>query len=169
MFSESGFPWNRVRVRTPELHTPVWNLTECPQSSKFTRETDVLTTWWCHDMKTFPTLLWRHNGRDGVSNQQSPDCILNWSFGRRSKKTSKHRVTGLCAGNSPVTGEFPAQMTSNAENVFIWWRHHDMFGNLLGTGGFPSQRPVKWSFGFFLGWLIKLLNKHWNDAEVISL
>ena len=26
--------------------------------------------------------------------------------------------------NSPVTGEFPAQMASNAENVFIWWRHH---------------------------------------------
>ena len=29
----------------------------------------------------------------------------------------------LC-GNSPVTGEFPAQMTSNAENISIWWRHH---------------------------------------------
>ena len=43
---------------------------------------------------------------------------------RRSKKTSKLRVTGLCAGNSPVTGEFPAQMVSNAENVSIWWRHH---------------------------------------------
>ena len=28
---------------------------------------------------------------------------------RRSKKTSKLRVTGLCAENSPVTGEFPAQ------------------------------------------------------------
>ena len=28
---------------------------------------------------------------------------------RRSKKTSKLSVTGLCAGNSPVTGEFPAQ------------------------------------------------------------
>ena len=27
-------------------------------------------------------------------------------------------------GNSPVTGEFPAQMFSNAENVSIWWRHH---------------------------------------------
>ena len=38
-------------------------------------------------------------------------------------KTSKLRVTGLCAGNSPVTGEFPAQMASNAENVPIWWRH----------------------------------------------
>ena len=44
---------------------------------------------------------------------------------RRSKKTSKLRVTGLCAGNSPVTGEFPTQMASNAENVPIWWRLHD--------------------------------------------
>ena len=23
-----------------------------------------------------------------------------------------------------TTGEFPAQMASNAENVSIWWRHH---------------------------------------------
>ena len=45
-------------------------------------------------------------------------------FRRRSKKTSKLCVTGLCAGNSPWTGEFPAQMASNAENVSIWWRHH---------------------------------------------
>ena len=29
-------------------------------------------------------------------------------------------------GNSPVTGEFPAQMASNAENVSIWWRHHEV-------------------------------------------
>ena len=34
-------------------------------------------------------------------------------------------ITGLCAGNSLVTGEFPTQMTSNAENVYIWWRHHE--------------------------------------------
>ena len=32
----------------------------------------------------------------------------------------------LCAGNSPVTGEFPAQMANNAKNVSIWWRHHIM-------------------------------------------
>ena len=25
---------------------------------------------------------------------------------------------------SPVTGEFPAQMATNADNVSIWWRHH---------------------------------------------
>ena len=42
----------------------------------------------------------------------------------RSKKTSKLCVTGLCEGNSPVTGEFPTQRASNAENVSIWWRHH---------------------------------------------
>ena len=40
------------------------------------------------------------------------------------EKKSKLRVTGLCVRNSPVTGEFPAQMASNAENVPIWWRHH---------------------------------------------
>ena len=27
-------------------------------------------------------------------------------------------------GILPVTGEFPAQMASNAENASIWWRHH---------------------------------------------
>ena len=46
---------------------------------------------------------------------------------RRSKKTSKLRVTGLWAGNSPVTAEFPAQKASNAEKVSIWWSHHGPF------------------------------------------
>ena len=64
-------------------------------------------------------LQWRHNGSDGVSNRQRYDCFLNRLFRRRSKKTSKLRVTGLCEGNSPVTGEFPAQRVSNAENVPI--------------------------------------------------
>ena len=75
--------------------------------------------------KSFYTLCWRHNNRDGVSNHQPRDCLLNRLFRRRSKKTSKLRVTGLCAGNSPGTGEFPAQMASYAENVSIWWRHND--------------------------------------------
>ena len=70
------------------------------------------------------SLQWRHYGRNIVSNHQPHDCLLNRLFRRRSKKTSKLRVTGLCAGNSPGTGEFPAQIASNAENVFIWWRHH---------------------------------------------
>ena len=65
-----------------------------------------------------------HNGRDGDSNHQHHECLLDRLFRRTSKKTSKLRVTGLCAGNSPVTGEFPAQNASNVENVSIWWRHH---------------------------------------------
>ena len=71
-------------------------------------------------------LVWRHSGHDGVSNHQPHDCLLKSLFRRRSKKTSKLRVTGLCSGNSPVTGEFPAQMASNAEDGSIWWRHHDL-------------------------------------------
>ena len=71
------------------------------------------------------TLQWRHDGLESVSNHQPHHCLLSRLFGRRSKKTSKLRVTGLCAGNSAGTGEFPAQMASNAENVSIWWRHHE--------------------------------------------
>ena len=44
------------------------------------------------------------------------------------RKNSKLHLTGLCAGNSSMTGEFPAQRTSNAENVSIWWSHHDSEG-----------------------------------------
>ena len=63
----------------------------------------------------------RHSGCDSVSNHHPHDCLLNRLFRRRSKKTLKLRVTGLCV---PGTGEFPAQMASNPENVYIWWRHH---------------------------------------------
>ena len=42
-----------------------------------------------------------------------------------AKKTSKLHVIDLCAGNSPVTAEFPAQMASDVENVSIWWRYHE--------------------------------------------
>ena len=75
-------------------------------------------------------LRWRHNERDCVSNHQPHYCLLKRLFGRRSKKTSKLRVTGLCEGNSPETGEFPAQRASNAENVSIWWRHHGFWMKL---------------------------------------
>ena len=39
----------------------------------------------------------------------------------------KHQSSASLAfvwGNSPGTGEFPAQMATNAENVSISWRHH---------------------------------------------
>ena len=80
------------------------------------------------------SLLWRQNGHDGVSNHQPHDCLLNRPCTRRSKKTSKLRVTGLCAGNSPWISEFPAQMASNAENVSLCWRHHVASFRVLKSG-----------------------------------
>ena len=76
-------------------------------------------------VSSLETLRWRHNGHDSVSNPQPRACLLNSLIRCRSKKTSKLRFTGLCAGNSPETDEFPAQRASNAENVYIWWRHHE--------------------------------------------
>ena len=95
-------------------------------------DSDAITTWWwliaigrqsvsnCH----IP-LQWRHNEHDGVLNHQRVYCLLNLLFRHRWKKTSKFRVTGLCKGNSPVTGEFTAQRASNTGNIYTWWRHHD--------------------------------------------
>ena len=58
----------------------------------------------------------------------SPTIVYStvYLFRRRSEKSSKLSATGLCEGNSPVTAEFPVQRASNAENVFIWWRHHGL-------------------------------------------
>ena len=85
------------------------------QSSKFAD---------CSILMMLCSLQWRHNGPDSVSNHQPHECLLSRLIRRRSKKTLKLRVTGLCAGISPETGELPAQRASNAENVSIWWRHH---------------------------------------------
>ena len=70
------------------------------------------------------SLQGRHNERHGISNHRPLDCLLSCLFRRRSKKISKFRVSGLCEGNLPVTGEFPSQRASGAENASIWWRHH---------------------------------------------
>ena len=78
-------------------------------------------TYHCNDVIMNPT---------ASQNHQPHDCLLKRLFWRRSKKTSKLRVTGLCDGNSVVTGEFPTQRASNAE-IFFVWRHLDMvYGGL---------------------------------------
>ena len=65
----------------------------------------------------------------------------------------------LC-GNSPVTGEFPAQMTSYAENVSIWWRHHV-------CTRFTLCFVVVWSFYLIYGYftstwaMLRLLQHQW--------
>ena len=66
--------------------------------------------------------------KTGMASQSINLTIVysNFYSGADQKKTSKLRVTGLCTGSSPVTGEYFVQSASNAENVSIWWRHHDI-------------------------------------------
>ena len=58
---------------------------------------------------------------------------------------TKLRATSLCVGNSPMTGEFPAQRASYAKNVSIWWRHHEKHMNSAQVclrNGMESQYTV---------------------------
>ena len=127
--------WSKLGLPTA-YHLHVWQTSPqrcCSGISNFERDSMDLkgmsAKWKYLQRRNWPLQL-RNNGRDSVSNHQPHDCLLNCLFRRRSKKTSKLRVTGLYAGNSPETGEFPAQMASNAENVSIWWRH-DANGGLV--------------------------------------
>ena len=63
-------------------------------------------------------LQWHHNERDGVSNHLCTDCLFNHFCRKRLKKTPRHW---------PLWGGFPLQRVSNAENVSIWWHHHDHY------------------------------------------
>ena len=98
------------------------------------------------------SLQCRHNEYEDVSNHQRPDCLPNLLFSRRSKITSKLRITGLCEGNSPVTGEFPAQRASIAENVSIWWRHH--VNRQMGEWVIQSKQSV---------------NQYWLDSRDVIM
>ena len=84
---------------------------------------------WNPKVTRVPTSLqWRHNGHDGVSNHQPHHCLLNHLFGRRSKKTLKLCVTGLCAGihRGPVNSLHKWPVTrkmSPFDDIMIKWTH----------------------------------------------
>ena len=126
---------------------------------------------WCAEWLTSVSLQWRQNGRESVSSHQPQYCLLNRLFRRRFKKTSKLRVTGLCAGNSPGTGEFPAQMASNAENVSIWWCHHDVFACHIilfhrDKQSYWNSLPMKTETFNWLNWYNQhhdMMNWKYND------
>ena len=104
--------WNTGKVRA------LTSLGIDGQADGRTREMMVIDkrTWTVIDFTNrMCTSQWRDNECDGVSNHQPHNCLLSRLLRHRSKKASKLRVTGLCEGNSPVAGEFPAQRASNAE------------------------------------------------------
>ena len=105
--------------RTSPASSGIWSLSLIPPSCRSDRRTGKSTAPSYKDDPRIEgppipwtlentSLLWRHNERDSVSNHRRLYCLLKRLFRRRSKVTSKLRVTGLCAWNSPGTGEFPA-------------------------------------------------------------
>ena len=102
---------------------------------------------------------WRNNERDGVSNRQPHHCLLKRLFRRRWKKTSKLRAIGLCAGNSPVTGEFPAQMARkrfHSMTSSCWWIFCSCLIIMCWTYLSPHVRLLSWKY-----WGLKNVY-HWS-------
>ena len=113
----------------------------------------------------FP-LQWRHNGRDSVSNHQPHDCLLNGLFKRRSKKTSKPRVTGLCVGNSPGTGEFPAQVPGEFPAQRTLTRKMFPFDDVIVDWGLSCAGQLR---GLFLSLrIITITNYYYVEVEAIN-
>ena len=112
--------------------------------------------------RPFP-LPWRHNGRDGGSNHQPHHCLLNRLFGRWSKKTSKLRITDLCAGgkgwvlqtshyDDVITGAMASRVTSLTTVYSTVYsdaaqRKHQSSASLAFVRGIhrgPVNSPHKW-------------------------
>ena len=60
----------------------------------------------------------------GTMASQIPSLTIVYTTAYWGADQRKHQSSASLAFVSPGTGEFPAQMASNAENVSIWWRHH---------------------------------------------
>ena len=66
-----------------------------------------VVVWHSPILSMFYILQQHHNERDSVSNHRRLDCLFNRLFRRKSQKTSKFPVTGLCEGKPPMTGDSP--------------------------------------------------------------
>ena len=124
MKTSISFKWWKGSLFSQHFHTMLPIFSSSNQFCIPELHIYVLEKVWVFS-RSHEKLQWRHNGRYNVSNHQHHHCLLNHLSRRGSKNTSKLSVTGLCAGNSPITGGFPGQMASYAENVSIRWRHHE--------------------------------------------
>ena len=69
---------------------------------------------WFLVLCIFARIFW--GARETLMKQPPASRLFTQAFIRTQiKETSKLRVTGLCEGNSPVTGEFPAQRANDTE------------------------------------------------------
>ena len=84
------------------LETAIYRIRQQPGSLLVQlMASSLFSAEWCLILNWTYSLHWRHNDHDGVSNHQPHGCLHNRLLRRKSKKTSKLRVTGLCVWNSP--------------------------------------------------------------------
>ena len=144
-FNSLRLKWRRMSVMASQI---TGNLSVCPtavsswqqqiyqRSALLTLSGDWFNTrsvmTWEHFRHYWPLMRWILPHYSDVIMDAMASLITSLTsvyltvfIHAQIKENIKVRVTGLCAGNSPETGEFPAQMASNTENVSIWWRHHD--------------------------------------------
>ena len=94
-----------------------------------------VSIWWRHHVYvSFPVLFETAAAVEGTTDREYPfgrTMIITmtsyWARWHLKSPASRLFSQPFIQGSLwPVTGEFPSQMTSNAENVSIWWRHHDL-------------------------------------------
>ena len=69
-------------------------------------------------------------------------------------------LLAICVGNLPVTGEFPTQKASNAENVSIWWRHYVKIKEEVGGWTIRQVGAAIWAMCWGLG------GKTWTEIHM---
>ena len=124
--------------------------------------------WGCSGVPPQPALHHYNDVLMGTMASQITSLVIVYSsaYSGAAKKASKLRVTGLCEGNSPVIGDFPAQMASNAENGFIWWRHRVMCVVCVGCDDQTwYERDNQFAAGIFRDKSIPQLLMHWPLAS----
>ena len=115
--------WGYVMVYISRIQHP---RNVCMISSLIIFRSITVTSWW---------VRWR---------LKSPASrLLTQPFIQaKIKENIKALRHGLFEGNSPVTVEFRTQRVSNAENVSIWWRHHEVLKSNLGGWSKVSSMNV---------------------------
>ena len=132
----------------------------------------------CYHLNTFTFLTVYHpyscSGRHYIQPKLIIRTIIHYSddiMGAMPSQTPASRVftqssasLAFVWGILPVTGEFPAQKASNAENVSIWWRHHGFYHNRQPDSVFGGQinnmtcdaaqnwNVIKWQDNYFHIW-----------------
>ena len=119
------------------------------------------------------SLRWRHNDHVGVSNHQPHGCLLNRLFRRRSKKTSKLRVTGLCAGNSPHKGPVTRKIFPFDDVIMFASKNAHYFGEGRGIkhrrGNFRQITTINNSNQSFFGPEAHFTNDFHRDSNSMNI